>query len=346
AELFAWVEGRAPRPQPGHAPVFRPVMLAHPLETENLDSLDWQATRAEWKYDGIRVQLVSSPAGRRLYSRNAEDISDAFHEIIAAMDVHATLDGELLVIRDGEIAPFADLQRRLGRKAVSAATRAQYPAGIMLYDILFDGPEDLRPFSFDARRARLEHWFAMHHPPRMSLSPLLAFTTREDLAALRATASTGAIEGLMLKDAQSPYLAGRPRGLWWKWKRDPRSLDAVLMYAQRGHGKRSSYYSDYTFGVWAESGELVPVAKAYSGYTDAELTMIDRWVRAHTITQYGPVREVEKSLVFELGFDAAQASPRHKSGVALRFPRILRLRPDKSADQADRLASILAIIPP
>lgn len=344
ADLFAWAAGDAPRPDPAGAPIFRPVMLAHPIEPETLAALDWPAHRAEWKYDGIRVQLVAGPAGRRLYSRNAEDISGAFPEIIAAMDFHATLDGELLVIRDGAIAPFADLQRRLGRKSVTAAARAQFPAGIMLYDMLFDAAEDLRPLGFDTRRARLESWFAAHKPAAMALSPLLAFASPAELSALRDGAREAAIEGLMLKRADAPYLAGRPRGLWWKWKRDPLSVDAVLLYAQRGHGKRSSYYSDYTFGVWNAAGDLVPVAKAYSGYTDAELTFIDRWVRAHTITQFGPVREVEKFLVFEIGFDAAQASARHKSGVALRFPRILRLRPDKTADQADRLESLLALI--
>jgi DNA ligase-1 len=164
------------------------------------------------------------------------------------------------------------------------------------------------------------------------------------LAALREGAREAAIEGLMLKRRDSPYLAGRPKGAWWKWKRAPLSLEAVLMYAQRGHGKRSSYYSDYTFGVWNEAGELVPVGKAYSGYTDAELMFLDRWIRTHTIARFGPVREVEKSLVFEVGFDAAQLSSRHKSGIALRFPRILRLRTDKPAAEADRLETLRAFV--
>ncbi len=344
-EMFAWLEGHGPRPHPGDVPVFRPVMLAHPIEDSDLLRLDWSAHRAEWKWDGIRVQLVATPHGKRLYTRTADDISQAFPEILEAMDFHAVLDGELLVVRDSVIAPFSDLQQRLGRKVVTAAFREKFPAGVRLYDILFDDGEDVRALGFDARRARLEGWFAAHRPARMELSPLIAFDAQHELAALRAGAREAAIEGLMIKRADAPYVAGRPKGLWWKWKRDPLSLDGVLMYAQRGHGKRSSYYSDYTFGVWAENGELVPVGKAYSGYTDAELLILDRWIRNHTIARFGPVREVEKSIVFEVGFDAAQLSTRHKSGVALRFPRILRLRMDKPAAEADRLGTVMKLIP-
>jgi DNA ligase-1 len=343
-ELFAWAAGQGPRPDPGAAPVFRPVMLAHPIEDAAIETFDWHQYRAEWKYDGIRVQLVSAPTARRLYTRTADDISDTFPEITAAMTTPAVLDGELLVIRDGQDGTFSDLQQRLNRKTVSAAVMKEFPVGIRLYDILFDGAEDLRPLPFDTRRARLESWVATHKPDRMSLSPLIAFTTGAELAALRAGARAAAIEGLMLKRADSPYTAGRPRGPWWKWKRDPLSLDAVLLYAQRGHGKRSSFYSDYTFGLWTETGELVPVAKAYSGYTDEELTFIDRWIRNHTTARFGPVREVEKTLVFELGFDAAQRSTRHKSGIALRFPRILRLRLDKPAAEADRLETAIKFL--
>jgi DNA ligase-1 len=343
-ELFAWLEGKAPRPDAAAKPVFRPVMLAHPIEANELTNLDWSAHRAEWKWDGIRVQLVATPTERRLYTRTADDISAGFPEILAAMDFHAVLDGELLVIRDGVVAPFSDLQQRLNRKTVPAALRAEFPVAVRLYDILFEGDEDLRPLPFDARRARLEALYQRTRPQRMDLSPLIHFAAHHELAALRDGAREAAIEGLMIKCADSPYLAGRPKGFWWKWKREPLSIDAVLMYAQRGHGKRSSYYSDYTFGVWNEAGELVPVGKAYSGYTDAELTYLDRWIRNHTTARFGPVREVEKLLVFEVGFDAAQISSRHKSGVALRFPRILRLRPDKPAAEADQLTMVKALI--
>jgi DNA ligase-1 len=343
-ELFAWAEGRGARPESGDTPVFRPVMLAHPIEEPDLPRLDWRALRAEWKWDGIRVQLVAAPHGKRLYTRTADDISGGYPEILDAMDFHAVLDGELLVIRDGEVAPFADLQQRLGRKTVTAAFRDKFPVAVRLYDMLFDGAEDLRALPFDDRRARLEVWFAATKPARMDLSPLIAFKDPDELAALRAGARDAAIEGLMLKRGDSPYLAGRPKGFWWKWKRAPLSLDAVLMYAQRGHGKRSSFYSDYTFGVWDETGALVPIGKAYSGYTDAELLTLDRWIRNHTTARFGPVREVEKSVVFEVGFDAAQRSTRHKSGVALRFPRILRLRMDKPAAEADRLETVLKLV--
>lgn len=348
APLFHWLEGHGPRPDPAMAPIFRPLMLAHPLEPADFVTLDPVAWRAEWKWDGIRVQLTAGPGGRRIWSRGGEDISPAFPEIVEAMDFHGVLDGELLVIRAGTVAPFADLQQRLNRKRVGAAMLAGYPTGVRLYDLLFDGAEDCRALPFDTRRSRLEAFLGRHSLARMDLSPLVAFTSLEALAALRAGAREAAIEGLMLKRADSPYLAGRVKGVWWKWKRAPQTIDAVLLYAQRGHGKRSSFYSDYTFGLWRPDGaggeELVPVGKAYSGYTDAELAWLDRWIRENTIARFGPVREVEKALVLEIAFDAAQHSGRHKSGVALRFPRIVRLRPDKPAAEADRLASLLRSI--
>jgi DNA ligase 1 len=341
--LFAWLEGRTTRPDPAEAPVFRPLMLAHPLEEPDLATLRPAEWRAEWKWDGIRVQLVATPGGRRLYSRGAENISDTFPEIVEVMDYLAVLDGELLVKRGREVAPFADLQQRLNRKAVTADVMRDYPVGVRLYDMLFEGDKDLRGLPFDQRRARLEAWHARTRPPRMDLSELIAFASFGDLARLRADARTAAIEGLMLKRADSAYVAGRVKGLWWKWKREPLNVDAVLMYAQRGHGKRSSYYSDYTFGLW-RGEELVPIGKAYFGFTDQELTYLDRWVRNHTVARYGPVREVEKALVLEVAFDAAQFSTRHKSGVALRFPRIARIRSDKPAAQADRLETLLGMV--
>jgi DNA ligase-1 len=341
--LFAWIEGRAPRPDPADAPVFRPPMLAHPLEPADLAALDPALYRAEWKWDGIRVQLVASPTGRRIYSRGADDVSAAFPEIIEAMDFHAVLDGEMLVVRDGEVAPFADLQQRLNRKQVTAPMLRNFPAGVRLYDILFDGAEDLRPLPFDERRQRLDRWMQRVRPARMDLSPMIEVQSLPQLAELREGARAASMEGLMLKRADSPYVPGRPKGLWWKWKRDPHSVDAVVMYAQRGHGKRSSFYSDYTFGLW-RGDELVPVGKAYSGITDEELAWLDRWVRNHTVARYGPVREVEKSLVLEVAFDAAQLSARHKSGVAMRFPRIARIRSDKPAAEADRLEHLMALV--
>ena len=345
AALFAWLGGHAPRPDAAGQPMFHPPMLAHPLEPTDLPGLDPAMLRAEWKWDGIRAQLVAVPGGVRLYSRGAEDISATFPDMLAGIAFHAVLDGEVLVVRDGVVASFADLQQRLNRKTVPVKLRQSHPVGMLVYDMLFDGAEDLRPLPFDARRARLEAWFTRTAPPHLTLSPLIPFTDLAALQTLRDTAREAAIEGLMLKRGDAPYLPGRPRGLWWKWKRAPLTIDAVLMYAQRGHGRRSGQYSDYTFGLWRGEPDgteaLVPVGKAYFGFTDTELVFLDRWVRAHTTARFGPVREVEPGLVLEIAFDGVQRSTRHKSGVALRFPRIARLRTDKPAAEADRLAVLL-----
>ena len=342
--LFDWLEGRAPAPDAAGAPVFRPPMLAHPLEPPDFAALDAAAYAAEWKWDGIRVQLVRAPGGQRIFSRGAEDVSAAFPDLDGVLPNDAVLDGELLVVRDGVVAPFADLQQRLNRKTASPKLLREFPLRVRLYDILFDGAEDLRALSFVERRARLEAWVARNASDRMDLSELIPFDTLDELAEIRAGTRAASIEGLMLKRLDSPYVPGRPKGLWWKWKRDPLTIDAVMMYAQRGHGKRSSYYSDYTFGLWRSDGELVPVGKAYSGFTDEELVRLDRWVRNHTVKAFGPVREVERGLVLEIAFDAAQYSTRHKSGVALRFPRVARLRWDKPFEEADRLEVLLAHI--
>ncbi len=344
ATLFAWLEDLGHRPDSGGAPVFRPPMLAHPLEPPDIAALNPALFRAEWKWDGIRVQLVSTPGGKRIYSRGADDVSGTFPEIVTAMDWQGVLDGELLVVRDGVVAPFADLQQRLNRKAPGAKMLRDFPVHVRLYDLLFDGADDLRASAFDDRRTRLEHWVAAHPSPVMDLSPLIPFGSVADLSAVRDGTRAASIEGLMLKRRDSPYVPGRPKGQWWKWKRDPLTIDAVVMYAQRGHGKRSSYYSDYTFGLWRDDGELVPVGKAYSGFTDAELVQMDRWIRNHTVARFGPVREVERGLVLEIAFDAAQRSNRHKSGVALRFPRVARLRPDKPPAEADRLETLMRLI--
>jgi DNA ligase-1 len=231
---------------------------------------------------------------------------------------------------------------------VSKKQIEQFPAHIRLYDALAIAGEDLRALPFVERRVRLEAWHSKTRPPRTDLSPLIEIATKDELEKLWAATRDTGIEGIMLKRRDSPYVAGRPKGLWFKWKRAPLTLDCVLMYAQRGSGKRSSYYSDYTFGTWrdAASGarELVPVGKAYFGFTDEELLEIDRWVRNHTTESFGPVRAVEPGLVFEVAFDAVQKSTRHKSGVAMRFPRIHRIRWDKPADEADRLDTLVAMI--
>ncbi|MEO1001164.1 MAG: cisplatin damage response ATP-dependent DNA ligase, partial [Pseudomonadota bacterium] len=304
-ELFAWLDGGA-KPDLDLSLAFRPVMLANPLEDGRLTTLDPAAHAAEWKWDGVRVQAIAGPGGRRLYTRTGEDISAAFPDVIEAMDWHAVLDGELLVVRDGTVAPFPDLQKRLNRKAVTARLLTEAPAAIRAYDMLERAGEDLRPLPFDARRAALEAWMAETPAARLDLSPLIDFADWKALVALRDGARDAALEGLMLKRRDAPYTGGRPIGPWWKWKRDPLTADCVLMYAQRGHGKRSSYYSDYTFGAW-EGDRLLPVGKAYSGFTDAELEELDRWVRAHMTERFGPVRAVEPALVLEVAFDAIHA---------------------------------------
>ena len=338
--LFDWAEGRADQPTAGNTPVFRPFMLAHPLEERQIDLADYAV---EWKWDGIRAQLVHVTGQTRLYSRAGDDITGSFPDIASAFEVPAVLDGELLVKGDfqgGQAASFNALQQRLNRKTVSAQALRDYPAFVRVYDMLFDDGEDLRALSWTERRARLESFMPRLDPSRFDLSAILDAPDLETLEQWRMGARHAAIEGLMLKRRDSPYVAGRKTGLWYKWKRDPLTADCVMMYAQRGHGKRSSYYSDYTFGCWTEDGELLPVGKAYSGFTDEELIFLDRFVRNSTVNRFGPVREVEKTLVLEVAFDSVHASKRHKSGLAMRFPRISRIRTDKPAAEADHIETL------
>ncbi len=351
APLFAWAEGRGAKPDARAMPVFRPFMLAHPLEDQEVDLADYAA---EWKWDGIRIQLVNVSGEVRIYSRGGEEITRAFPEIASALEWRGVLDGELLVRgshqggEEGGAASFNALQQRLGRKTVSAKMLAEAPAFVRLYDILFAGGDDLRALPWSGRRQRLEAAMPLLPASHFDLSPLIAARDFAHLAEMRRGARDAAIEGVMLKRRDAPYVAGRRAGLWYKWKRDPLTADCVLMYAQRGSGKRSSFYSDYTFGCWtgdpAQGGELLPVGKAYSGFTDEELKWLDSFVRRHTINRFGPVREVEKRLVFEIAFDAVQESRRHKSGIAMRFPRIARIRKDKPAEEANLIADLRAMI--
>jgi len=356
ADLLAWLDGRTERPSAMAHGRFRPVMLAQPIdEAVDLPRLDPGEYAAEWKWDGIRVQAVSEGGVKRLYSRTGEDVSGAFPDVVAALAYEGVIDGELLVLREGRVAPFGDLQQRLNRKTADARLMISHPAGVRAYDLLAADGEDLRTLPFAERRKRLEGFVAQISSDRIDLSPLVPFRTWEDLAARRAEPPPGdpqSAEGLMLKRLDSVYEAGRPRGPWFKWKRDPHLIDAVLMYAQRGHGKRSSFYSDYTFGVWTEDTDgvhvLTPVGKAYFGFTDEELKQLDRFVREHTVERFGPVRSVtatrEFGLVLEVAFEGLQRSKRHKSGVAMRFPRISRIRWDKPAKEADELHTLEAML--
>ncbi len=351
-DLFAWLDGKANKPEHGSLALFRPVMLSNPVQDGDLERLDPADYVAEWKWDGIRVQAVCEGDLRRLYSRTGDEISGAFPDLLEALDFSGALDGELLVGHPPDhTGSFSDLQQRLNRKSVSAKTMRDYPAFMRCYDLLLDGAADVRSLPFSERRERLEAFVGGLDATRFDLSPIVAFTDWQELDQLRSEPPHPVIEGIMLKRRDAPYVPGRPKGPWFKWKRDPHIIDAVLMYAQRGHGKRSSFYSDYTFGVWTgpeTQPELVPVGKAYFGFTDEELRQIDKYVRDNTIDRFGPVRSVraerDHGLVLEVAFEGLNRSTRHKSGVAMRFPRISRLRWDKPPAEADRLETLAAML--
>lgn len=353
--LFAWLEGRAEKPVLATPAIFHSVMLANPVEEGDLDKLNPDDYAAEWKWDGIRVQMSSFGGTKKLYSRSGDDISGAFPDVIDAITFEGVIDGELLVgstaRSNSATRTFSDLQQRLNRKTVNAKMLADYPAFVRAYDLLFDADADVRAQTYLQRRERLAEVIETAPHDRFDLSPLVAFESWVQLDQLRLDPPDPVIEGVMIKRKDSIYQAGRLKGPWFKWKRDPFNVDAVMMYAQRGHGKRSSYYSDFTFGVWAEGegGEqLVPVGKAYFGFTDAELEVLDKFVRDNTVERFGPVRAVRAEpdfgFVLEVAFEGINRSTRHKSGVAMRFPRISRLRMDKLPRDADRLVTLTAMV--
>ncbi len=335
-----------------------PFFLAHQLEGEPSalgDPAEWQV---EWKWDGIRAQLIRRAGHSFLWSRGEELIGERFPELTAAgtaLPDGTVIDGEVLPFLDGAVLPFAQLQRRIGRKQLTKKILAEVPVVLFCYDLLEDGGQDIRGLPLRERRARLEALLAgiddrdgaggdpSPAAGRLLLSPIAPGTTWEELAAARGRSRELSAEGLMIKRRSSPYRVGRVRGDWWKWKVEPYTVDAVLIYAQRGSGKRASLYTDYTFGVW-DGDTLVPFAKAYSGLTDAEIREVDAFVRQNTVEQFGPVRTVKPELVFELAFEGIQRSTRHKSGVAVRFPRMLRWRRDKPAAEADTIATVQALL--
>jgi DNA ligase-1 len=328
-----------------------PFFLAHQLNGEpgELGSLsDWQV---EWKYDGIRAQLVRRGAQNYLWSRGEDLITERFPELAGlSLPEGTVVDGEVLIWSGGDSpAPFADLQKRIGRKTLSAKLLAELPAVLLAYDLLELDGVDLRGLPQHERRALLETLVTGVAKPQLRISPLVTADTWDDLGKLRAESRARGVEGMMLKARNAQYGVGRTKdvGTWWKWKIDPYAVDAVLIYAQPGSGRRASLYTDYTFAVWDGEGEqrrLVPFAKAYSGLTDAEIRQVDATIRKTTVEKFGPVRSVKPTMVFELGFEGIALSPRHKAGIAVRFPRILRRRDDKPVEEADTLATLKGLL--
>jgi DNA ligase-1 len=328
-----------------------PFFLAHPLQADPQTLGPVTQWHAEWKYDGIRAQLVRRDGQTWLWSRGEDLISDRFPEISAIPLPDGTvIDGEMLIWKDDAPAPFAELQQRIGRKTLSAKMRAELPAVLIAYDALEVNGKDIRATPQWERRRLLEQIIARADAPALKLSPLVVADSWEHLAEMRGSSRTRAVEGLMLKGIAAQYGVGRTKdtGTWWKWKIDPYSVDAVLVYAQPGNGRRASLYTDYTFAVWDSDGngerKLVPFAKAYSGLTDAEIRAVDAAIRRTTIEKFGPVRSVTPTMVFEIGFEGIARSPRHKSGIAVRFPRILRMRDDKAVEQADTLDTLKGML--
>jgi DNA ligase 1 len=330
-------QGAASRPYP--------LFLAYAFEGDPATLGDIREWQIEWKWDGIRGQLIRRAAQVYLWSRGDDLINDSFPELVeagASLPPGTALDGEIVVWEDGRAAPFNALQQRLGRKTPGKALMAKAPATLIAYDLLELHGEDMRARPLVERRDALGALLA-NAPPSIRLSPVVEAPDWEALARTRAASRERGVEGLMLKRRDAPYGVGRIRGPWWKWKIEPYTVDAVLMYAQRGHGRRASLYTDYTFGVW-DQGALVPFAKAYSGLTDAEIRKVDAYVREHTLEKFGPVRVVSPDIVCELAFEGIQRSTRHKSGIAVRFPRIARLRLDKKPAEADSLETIRALL--
>jgi DNA ligase-1 len=321
-----------------------PFFLASPLEqpVETLgERRDWLA---EWKWDGIRAQLVRRRGSVYLWSRGEELITERFPEIVAAgmrLPEGTVVDGEVLAYRDA-VLPFAVLQTRIGRQKLTPQILEGAPAALMVYDLVEEAGEDIRERPLVERRERLERMLA-ERSPHLPISPVVPGDTWDDLARIREDSRARHVEGLMLKRLSSPYRTGRRRGDWWKWKIDPFTLDAVLIYAHPGHGRRASLFTDYTFAVW-DQGQLVPVAKAYSGLSDEEIRELDAWIRRHTRERFGPTRAVEPIQVFELGFEGIARSTRHRSGIAVRFPRILRWRKDKPAAEADTIETVRTLL--
>ena len=341
-QLFNWLDNKSKQPAIDVLSTFHPMMLSHPID-ENKDFIKMNSSDfcAEWKWDGIRVQIIIAKNKTVIFSRNGDNITNSFPDLKYKSNFDVVIDGELLVGENCTPTTFNNLQQRLNRKKVTKNHMDMFPAFLKAYDILFIDNVDLRDENFMKRRNVLEKWIDSNNQEKIEISSLINFKDWKELKKIKQSGIKrfSYYEGLMLKLKESKYLSGRPRGFWFKWKRDPNFLDAVLMYAQRGHGKRSSYYSDFTFGVW-NGKDLVPVGKAYTGFTNEELDQLDKFVRKNTLKKFGPVRETEKKIVFEIAFDSISVSKRHKSGIALRFPRINKIRWDKPVSEVENLECI------
>ncbi|HEY4263558.1 MAG TPA: ATP-dependent DNA ligase [Schlesneria sp.] len=334
----------------GEANISRPYpfFLAHPLEGDPIALGPIEEWQAEWKWDGIRSQVIRRGGQSFIWSRGEELVTDRYPELKAVADSlpdGTVIDGEIVPWKDGLVRPFGELQKRIGRKTLSKKMLQEIPVILMAYDLAESAGTDLRTQPLATRRELLEELVKQVNHPGLRLSPRLTFDSWEALAAERQSSKDRGVEGLMLKRRSAPYRAGRVRGDWWKWKVEPFAIDAVLTAAQPGHGKRSGLFTDYTFGVW-DNDRLITIAKAYSGLTDAEIRQVDAFVRTHTLERFGPVRTVKPELVFEIGFEGIQLSARHKSGIAVRFPRILRWRTDKNASEADTLERVKILLKP
>ncbi len=324
-----------------------PFFLAYPLEGEPAALGEPAHWIAEWKWDGIRSQVIRRNGQTFIWSRGEELVTERFPELATLgglLPEGTVIDGEILPWKDGLPLPFAQLQRRIGRKALGPKILADVPVVLLAYDLLEWGGDDIRTWPIERRRAQLSDLAStLASSGRLILSEAVPFATWDELATIRLRSRERRVEGFMLKRHGSPYRVGRRKGDWWKWKIEPYSVDCVLIYAQPGNGRRASLLTDYTFGVW-DNGELVPFAKAYSGLTDEEIAQVDAWVRRNTIEKFGPVRRVKPELVFELAFEGIQKSPRHRSGIAVRFPRMARWRTDKKAADADSIETIRALL--
>ena len=340
-DLFLWLEGRGEKPQVASNSIFHPMMLSNPInEDRELPNIDANDFIVENKWDGIRLQISSSEGHCKLFSRTGDEITQSFPELVQAIHGNFVFDGELLAGKNNVPSSFNKLQKRLNKKKPTQNFILENPVFIKVYDVLFFEGIDQRDKTLQERKALLNGFFNETRIP-LFLSETIQFNDSDHLRRIKDKISEEYAEGLMLKNLHSCYVSGRPRGLWYKWKREAKTLDAIIMYAQRGHGKRSSYYSDFTFGVLNEVGNLVPIGKAYTGFTDLELLKLDKFVRSNTIGRFGPVREVNKTLVVEVAFDKIMQSNRHKSGIAMRFPRFKRIRWDKPVNEVEPLEKIM-----